>query len=78
MSILGDGSPGLSKQDVGTERGAPAWTEESWPFKMKRIIFLNHKLWEHWHNADIIGVSHEVYLYICFFKWNISIGYIEK
>ena len=41
-------------------------------------LFLNHRLWEHWHNADIIGVSHEVYLYICFFKWNISIGYIEK
>ena len=41
-------------------------------------LFLNHRLWEHWHNADIIGVSHEVYIYICFFKWNISIGYIER
>lgn len=41
-------------------------------------LFLNHKLWEHWHNADIIGVSHEVYIYICLFKYNISIGFIEK
>lgn len=41
-------------------------------------LFFNHRLWEHWHNADMVGVSHEVYLYICFFKYNISIGFIEK
>lgn len=41
-------------------------------------LFLNHKLWEHWHNADIVGVSHEVYIYICLLKYNISVGFIEK
>lgn len=41
-------------------------------------LFLNHRLWKHWHNADMVGVSHEIYLYICFFKYNISIGFIEK
>ena len=41
-------------------------------------LFLNHKLWEHWEGARMVGVSHEVYLYICLFKWNISIGFIDK
>lgn len=41
-------------------------------------VFLNCKRWEYWYNADFIGSSHEAYIYICFFKWNISIGYIEK
>jgi len=41
-------------------------------------IFLNHKLWQHWYYDKIVGVSHEVYIYICFFKWNISIGYLER
>lgn len=41
-------------------------------------LFLNHESWEHWLNTDIVGVSHEVYIYICLFKYHISIGFIEK
>lgn len=41
-------------------------------------ISLIHRLWTHVHNADIVGVSHEIYIYICLFKYNISIGFIEK
>lgn len=41
-------------------------------------LFLDHKLWQHWYYDKIVGFSHEVYIYVCFFKWNISIGFIEK
>ena len=37
-------------------------------------IFLNNALWHHYHNK----VLHELYIYICLFKVNISIGFIEK
>lgn len=41
-------------------------------------ISLIHRLWTHMHIFDIVGVSHEIYIYICLFKYNISIGFIEK
>ncbi len=41
-------------------------------------IFLNHKLWTHLYYDKVVKESHEIYIYICFFKFNISIGFIEK
>ena len=41
-------------------------------------LFLNHRLWHHCHNDKVVKVSHELYIYICLLKINISIGFIEK